>query len=144
MEGVEKARSIVKWMCVASLSSILLVAAARHLLSFDHFLVTINKYHIFSGTRATVAIGVLLIILMFASGTGLWFREFARDAAIIASVVFGGFAIAVTSATIRGFDFTCGCALGDRPFDWIAAAKPFALGLASICLIGWDSENDDK
>jgi hypothetical membrane protein len=112
----------------------LIFSAVQHLFSFDAFLVSIYKYRLVDGQLATVA-AILIVVTMFSCGIGLLSRQTRQWYAVAASILFLIFFIATTSSVLRGIDTDCGCALGERRIDWLAAAKPLSLALACLCFL---------
>jgi hypothetical protein len=115
------------------LAAILLWSGAQHLWSFERFLVAISRFHLVVGLPAAVTSGSL-ITLMLAGGAGLLFDWWRRDALVFAILIFLTFTLAMGIAFLRGVDFNCGCAIGDRPVDWVSVAKPLLLLCASVFL----------
>lgn len=122
-------RRIVIWILAVALAVVLGYAGAAKLRDPAAFAIDIENFQLLpAGPSALLAVYFPWLELLLAAG--LLLPRWRASAALLASVLFAVFTLAVGLAWARGLDITCGCFGHGTP-----TALPWALLRNSVLLI---------
>jgi len=121
-----------RWVALF-LGFIYVCSAVGHLINLERFFLSVHRYQIVHSSLVLHA-GLLLLVLMLFSGTGLLLTDrnvvFSSTALVVGTLL----SVAISFAWYRGIDISCGCVIGERKIDWAAVGKPISLMFSSLFL----------
>ena len=114
-----------------ALAPTLLYAGAQKVGDPSGFATVIGRYHLLpEGLDYLVALYIPWLEIVL--GVSLALGVFTRASGLLSSLLCGGFAVAVSSAVVRGIDIECGCFSGSSKVSWTHVVVDLILLAASI------------
>ncbi|HEX7477146.1 MAG TPA: MauE/DoxX family redox-associated membrane protein [Polyangiales bacterium] len=127
------------WLARIALAGVFVAAALPKLLDPIAFATDVQNYRLLPETL----VGPFAVILPCGElvvALGLLLSPYQRGAALVGTLLLGGFAIAMGQSRLRGIDLRCGCfgAALDAKVSWLTVARSAGLALLSGTL-SWAS-----
>ena len=129
--------SLVEWLLRLGIGGLLIYAGAVKALDTQQFAFDVHHYELTSWTFS-VLVAVYLPWLEIFTGIALFLHRFYTGAIIIVALLGLTFLVAISSASWRGLDITCGCF--GRAENQTNFPRHIALNLAmlmSAALLAW-------